>query len=233
MSELQNIKSIAFDADDTLWHNETIFIDTKERFKRLLAEYHTEEWIEQRLIETEIKNLKHFGFGIKGFTLSMIETAIELSEGRVSGDKIERILNFSKKMFESPVEMLEGAEETVKTLAKTHNLLLITKGDLFDQESKIARSGLAEYFSHIEIVSDKTPDVYEQILGKQKIYPENFMMVGNSLKSDVLPVVTIGGTGVYVPYQTTWVHERVEDKEIANHDFIHLEKIRELPNILS
>lgn len=233
MSELQNIKSIAFDADDTLWHNETIFIDTKERFKRLLAEYHTEEWIEQRLIETEIKNLKHFGFGIKGFTLSMIETAIELSEGRVSGDKIERILNFSKKMFESPVEMLEGAEETVKTLAKTHNLLLITKGDLFDQESKIARSGLAEYFSHIEIVSDKTPDVYEQILGKQKIYPENFMMVGNSLKSDVLPVVTIGGTGVYVPYQTTWVHERVGDEEVANHDFIHLEKIRELPNILS
>ena len=233
MSELQNIKSIAFDADDTLWHNETIFIDTKERFKRLLAEYHTEEWIEQRLIETEIKNLKHFGFGIKGFTLSMIETAIELSEGRVSGDKISRILNFSKKMFESPVEMLEGAEETVKTLAKTHDLLLITKGDLFDQESKIARSGLAEYFSHIEIVSDKTPDVYEQILGKQKIYPKNFMMVGNSLKSDVLPVVTIGGTGVYVPYQTTWVHERVEDEEVANHDFIHLEKIRELPNILS
>ncbi len=208
MFEPKNIKFVAFDADDTLWHNETLFIETQGKFRQLLLQYHTEEWIAQRLYETEMKNLKHFGYGIKGFTLSMIETAIELSEGRIGGDEINQIIGFSKEMLKFPVEMLEGVKETVKKLSNTHKLLIITKGDLFDQESKIARSGLGDYFHHIEVVPRKTPDVYEKILSKQKITPESFMMVGNSLKSDVLPVATIGGTGVHIPYQTTWAHEK-------------------------
>lgn len=231
--KLQKIKYIAFDADDTLWHNESLFIDTQERFKKLLLKYHSEEWIGQRLYETEIKNLKHFGYGIKGFTLSMIETAVELSEGRVSGEEISRILKFSKKMIESPVEKLEGVEETIRKLAETHKLLIITKGDLFDQESKIARSGLAEHFTHIEIVSHKVPEVYNQILNKQNISPEDFMMVGNSLKSDVLPVASIGGIGVHIPYQTTWAHEEVGEEEVNGHKFLQVESIGEIPGLFS
>jgi putative hydrolase of the HAD superfamily len=232
MFEPKNIKFIAFDADDTLWHNETLFIETQDKFRQLLLQYHTEEWIAKRLYETELKNLEHFGYGIKGFTLSMIETAIELSEGRIGGGEISQIIGFSKEMLKSPVEMLEGVEETVKKLSNTHKLLIITKGDLFDQESKIARSGIGDYFEHIEIVPGKTPDVYKKILSKQKIAPENFMMVGNSLKSDILPVAEIGGMGVHIPYETTWAHEQVNEKEASKHRFVKIEKIRQLPDLL-
>lgn len=233
MFELRNIKYIAFDADDTLWHNETLFTLTQEKFKHLLLKYHTEEWIDRRLYETEMKNLAHFGYGVKGFTLSMIETAIELSEGRIGGDEIQQIIGFSKEMLASPVELLEGVEESVKNLSQTHELLVITKGDLFDQESKIARSGIGEYFGHIEVVARKTTDVYEKILYKQNILPENFMMVGNSLKSDVFPVTQIGGIGVHIPYQTTWAHELAEAEEIEKHNFIQLEHIRKLMDLLN
>ncbi len=232
MFELQNIKYIAFDADDTLWHNETLFTLTQNKFKQLLLKYHTEEWIDKKLYETEMKNLQHFGYGVKGFTLSMIETAVELSEGRIGGDEIGQIIGYSKEMLASPVELLEGVEEIISTLSQTYKLLVITKGDLFDQEGKIARSGIGEYFTHVEVVPRKTTDIYEKILSKQRIPIENFMMVGNSLKSDVFPVAQIGATGVHIPYQTTWAHEDAEADEIEKHNFIQLENIRKLPDLL-
>jgi putative hydrolase of the HAD superfamily len=146
MFDLTQIKYIAFDADDTLWHNERLFTETEEKFRKSLRQYHNEAWIDANLYETQLKNLKHFGYGVKGFTLSMIESAIELSQGRVSGDEIAQIISYSKEMLSSPVELLDGIEETISTLSKTHKLMVITKGDLFDQESKIARSGIGDFF---------------------------------------------------------------------------------------
>ncbi|MEZ5428283.1 MAG: HAD family hydrolase [Pyrinomonadaceae bacterium] len=232
MVDPRKIKFIAFDADDTLWHNESLFTLTQDKFKQLLLPYHTEEWIGQKLYETETRNIEHFGYGVKGFTLSMIETAIELSEGRIGGDEIAQIIGFSKEMLRSPVEVFDGVEETIQRLSQTHRLLIITKGDLFDQESKIARSGLDRYFSHVEVVATKTAETYEKILSRQNIPRENFMMVGNSLKSDVLPVTMLGGTAVHIPYATTWAHEEVGAEELDGHDFIRLEDIRDLTGLL-
>jgi len=232
-SPINNISVIAFDADDTLWHNENIYLDTHEKFKQLLRQYHNEEWIQQRLNETEIRNLQHFGYGIKGFTLSMIETAIELSEGRVSGNEIQMIIEFGKEMTQAPVELLEGVAETIAQLAKSCELMLITKGDLFDQEAKIARSGLGDYFRHIEVVSEKNVETYQRIAAKHGIAPERFLMVGNSLKSDILPVVAIGGKAVYIPYKTTWIHERVADEDLAAKKYLTIQSISLLPALLN
>jgi putative hydrolase of the HAD superfamily len=231
MVDLKRIKYIAFDADDTLWHNERLFTATEVKFRELLLRYHNEAWIDAKLYETQLKNLEHFGYGVKGFTLSMIESAVELSEGRVTGDEIAQIISYSKEMISSPVELLDGIEETIYELSKTHKLMVITKGDLFDQESKIARSGIGDYFDHVEVVPRKTSEVYEKILSKQNVLARNFMMVGNSLKSDVFPVASIGGTGVHIPYETTWAHEAAESHEIERHNFIHLENIRKLPEL--
>ncbi len=198
------IDVIAFDADDTLWHNEHLYLTTHDKFKQLLRQYHDAEWIERRLNETEIRNLQHFGYGIKGFTLSMIETAIELSEGRISGAEIQTIIEFGKEMLQAPVELLDGVRETIVQLAKTYELMLITKGDVFDQEAKIARSGLGDYFSHIEVVSEKNAETYQKIMAKHGITTQRFLMVGNSLKSDILPVIAMGGRAVYIPHFCIW-----------------------------
>jgi putative hydrolase of the HAD superfamily len=226
------IDIIAFDADDTLWHNESLFLATHDKFIKLLGKYHDEEWIDERLNETELRNLQHFGYGVKGFTLSMIETAVELSEGRVTGAEIRAIIEMGKEMIAAPVELLDGAREAVTKLFASHELMLITKGDLFDQESKIARSGLGEYFSRIEIVREKDRAAYEKILIRQRIDPRRFLMVGNSIKSDILPVVEIGGRAVYIPYQTTWVHERVSEKDLEGRHYIELCHISLLPDLL-
>jgi putative hydrolase of the HAD superfamily len=220
--------TIAFDADDTLWHTEHIFSMTQEKFAGLLAEYHDAAWIQQRLFETEMRNLRQFGYGIKGFTLSMIETAIELTEGRISGEEIGVIIDFAREMLQAPVELLDGAQEVVTELAATHRLMLITKGDLIDQETKIARSGLAEHFAHIEIVSDKSAEIYRQLLVRHAIAPSQFLMVGNSVRSDVLPVRAIGGHAVHIPYRITWAHEHA-DADPAEHDYAKLTDIRQLP----
>jgi putative hydrolase of the HAD superfamily len=232
MSSLHHktIEVVAFDADDTLWHNESLFTVTQSKFKRLLAAYHGDDWIEAKLNETEQRNIEHFGYGIKGFTLSMIETAIELTEGRISGAEIQQIIGYAKAMLGAPVELLDGVPETVSQLASSYRLMLITKGDLFDQESKIARSGLGEYFSHVEIVSEKNADVYRAILARHHLDPRRFLMVGNSIKSDILPVIAVGGRAVYVPYHTTWVHERVSDYDAAS--FFEIESMRLLPGLL-
>lgn len=223
---------IAFDADDTLWHNETIFHAAHEEFRRLLSRYHDSDWIDKRLYMTEEKNLSHFGYGIKGFTLSMIETAIELTEGRISGTEVKTIIDLGKGMLGRPIELLDGVEETVKQLADFYPLVLITKGDLFDQESKLARSGLGEYFSFVEIVSEKNVDTYRTVMTRLQVEPERFLMVGNSVRSDVLPVLEAGGKAVYIAYPLTWAHEVVPENDLAGKQFVRLERISDLPDWL-
>jgi putative hydrolase of the HAD superfamily len=229
---MTTIDVIAFDADDTLWHNETLFTVTQERFRDLLTPYQSTEFIDRTLFATEMRNLSHFGYGIKGFTLSMIETAIELTEGRIAGAEIGRILELGREMLRAPVELLEGVAETVAELSQEYDLMVITKGDLFDQESKLARSGLGAYFSRIEIVSEKNRATYETIVRKHGIAPERFLMVGNSIKSDILPVVAIGARAVHIPYHITWEHERVEVTAEHEGGYLRLEHVGELPALV-
>ena len=223
------ITTIAFDADDTLWHTERIFIDTKDKYKKLLAEYVDGDFIEQHLDETETNNIKHFGYGVKGFTLSMIETACELTEGRITGDKIKEIIGFAKEMLAAPIDVLEGVRETIEELAGKYRLMVITKGDLLDQETKLARSGLGDYFDAFEIVPRKDAKIYKYVMRRHEIAPDEFLMVGNSLKSDVLPVLEAGARAVFVPYETEWFHERVSDEELEGKQFGRIETMRGLP----
>jgi putative hydrolase of the HAD superfamily len=215
------IKTIAFDADDTLWRNEDIFIHAQDEFINLLLAYHDEPYIRSHLGEVQIKNLEHFGYGIKGFTLSMIETAIELTEGRITGNEIHEIIQLAKCMLASPVELLPDIKSVLEQLKGQYRLLVITKGDLLDQESKLARSGIADYFDAIEIVSDKTSAAYQQILQRHKIPVEQFLMIGNSLKSDILPVLDLGAKALHVPYHSTWDHELVNDEILIGYQNLH------------
>ena len=231
--ESMTIKLLALDADDTLWHNEPIYQNTQKRFRDLLFEYHDPAWVEARLNETEIRNLTHFGYGVKGFVLSMIETAIELSEGRVSAHEIQNIIDMGREMLVEPIELLPGVGDAVKRLGESHSLMLITKGDLLDQESKLARSGLGEHFHAIEIVSEKDPATYTDILARREVSPAEFMMVGNSIRSDILPVIEIGGQAVHIPYATTWVHERVDPETLNEVPFHRLERLEHLPDWLA
>ena len=224
--------AIAFDADDTLWHNEQLYIQAQARFKQLLAQYHRPEWIEERLFQTEMRNLQHFGYGIKAFALSMIETAVELTEGRIAGSDIQTIIDSIKAMLAADVELMEHAAATLARLAETYLLMVITKGDLRDQELKIARSGLARHFRHVEIVSDKSPATYEIILRRHGVAPERFLMVGNSLRSDILPVLALGGSAVYVPYQLTWAHENVAPPAAEQPGYYEIAHLGLLPDLL-
>ena len=222
------IKHIAFDADDTLWHNERIFTETKSKYTNLLAAYHSHEWIEARLDEAESRNIQHFGYGIKGFTLSMIETACELTEGRINGDEIQQIIGFGREMLNAPIDLLDGVKDTIHKLSSQFELMLITKGDLFDQEAKLARSGIGNYFKTVEIVSQKNAGDYQKILNRYQINPNEFVMIGNSLKSDILPVLEIGGNAVHVEYETEWAHEKVSESELQGKDFARLKQMGEL-----
>lgn len=224
---------VALDADDTLWHNEPIFTATQERFRALLTAYHDAAWIDERLYAAEKRNLQHFGYGVKGFVLSMIETAVELTEGRISGAEVQRIIDMGREMLVAPVELLDGVSETVGELAEGHRLMLLTKGDLFDQEAKLARSGLGEHFSAIEIVSEKDARTYAAVMARHGVEPSRFVMVGNSLKSDVLPVLEAGAAAVHVPYAVTWIHEQVPAEALHGKEFARLESIRELPDWLA
>jgi putative hydrolase of the HAD superfamily len=223
------ITTIAFDADDTLWHTERIFITTKEKYSELLADFADKDFIEQHLDATETNNIRHFGYGIKGFTLSMIETACELTEGRITGDKIKQIIGLAKEMLAAPIDVLEGVRETIEELAKDYRLMVITKGDLLDQETKLARSGLGDYFSAFEIVPRKDAKIYKYVMRRHEIAAEEFLMVGNSLKSDILPVIEAGAQAVFVPYETEWFHEKVTDEELEGKNFGRIETMRELP----
>ena len=222
---------IAFDADDTLWHTERLYAEAQVKFKSLLAHYHDQKWIEERLYAAEIHNLQHFGYGIKAFALSMIETAIDLTEGRIASSEIKTIIDEAKEMLAADVELLEHVAETIAALSRAYRLMLITKGDLFDQESKIARSGLARHFQQIEIVSDKHRENYAALLRKHNIEAKRFLMVGNSLRSDILPVLELGASAVHVPYQITWAHE-VAEPPIGRAGFYELEHLGLLPDLL-
>ncbi|MGZ8831438.1 MAG: HAD family hydrolase [Thermoanaerobaculia bacterium] len=220
---------IAFDADDTLWHNESVFQATEKQFSELLAHHHSPDWVRERLFATETRNLRHFGYGVKGFILSMIETAIELTEAEIRGDEINQIIKWGHEMLRAPVQLLEGVRETVDVLSRGHKLMLVTKGDLFDQESKLARSGLGEYFYDVQIVSEKDAATYKRVISRSGTAPQKFLMVGNSLKSDILPALDAGAMAVHIPYYTTWAHEQVgpHDREV-----VALGAISELPEWL-
>lgn len=223
---------IAFDADDTLWLNEPIYTDTQKKFNTIIEPFMASSNPDDILYQTELKNLKIFGYGIKGFILSMIETAIEISSGRISSEDIRSIINLGKDMISHPVLVLGGVRETLNDLSPQYPLMIITKGDLFDQESKIARSGLADKFSHIEIVTRKESDIYAAILKKYNVTADQFLMIGNSVKSDILPVCELGGHAIHIPYDTTWQHEEVEAQTAKFHSYHVLQNITQLPEFL-
>ena len=223
---------IAFDADDTLWHNETIYSKTQDEFIQLLSKHHSPESINQQLYQTEMRNLEYYGYGIKGFVLSMIETAIKLTEGEIRGVDIQKIVNFSKEMRDAKIQLLEHVEETVLILSEKYKLIIITKGDQLDQETKITRSGIGHYFKYVEIVSEKTQDTYKSLLAKYQIEPGRFLMIGNSLKSDILPVVDIGGKAIYIPYHITWNHEVMSKKDDSYEGYVELEHIGLVPKCI-
>jgi len=223
---------IAFDADDTLWHNERLYTSAQATFKQLLAQYHSPDWIAECLYQTEMRNLQHFGYGIKAFALSMIETAVELTEGRIAGSDIQTLIDAARAMLTADVELFAHVAETLASLTDTYALMLITKGDLRDQELKIGRSGVAQHFRHIEIVSDKSQSSYTVLLQRHGIAPERFLMVGNSLRSDILPVLALGGSAVYVPYQLTWAHEAAEPPPADQTGYYEVEHLGLLPGLL-
>jgi putative hydrolase of the HAD superfamily len=207
---MTRITTIGLDADDTLWHNEKFYKFTEASFTAMLSDHGDHHHISKRLLEAEKKNLQFYGFGIKGFTLSMIETAIEVTDGKVEPKTIKTILDAGREMLHHPVELLPHAKETVEALRDEFRLVLVTKGDLFDQERKLAQSGLGDYFHGVEIVSDKTADSYVTIFNRHGTGPEQALMAGNSLKSDVLPAIAAGAVGVHVPHELSWDFEHAE-----------------------
>jgi len=224
----KNIKVIAFDADDTLWVNEPYFRETEVEFAKLLSGFETKNKIDQELFKKEIANLSLYGYGIKGFVLSMIECALELSNYTLSGKDIEKILGFGKEMLNHPIELLDDVEEVLKILSSKYRLILATKGDLVDQERKLEKSNLEKYFHHIEVMSEKKGEDYERILSHLDIKPSEFLMVGNSLKSDILPLVKIGASAIHVPYHTTWVHEEVSKEEQYNAEYRTVSTLKDI-----
>lgn len=212
---MTGLTTIAFDADDTLWHNERFFRLTQDHFAELLADYADKDHLMERLLQAESKNLGQYGFGIKGFVLSMIETAIEVTDQKVPASVIAELLATGQEMLRHPIELLPYARDAVEHASAAHKVLLITKGDLLHQEQKLAQSGLGDFFDGVEIVSDKTPDVYRTLFARHNTAPQTTMMIGNSMKSDVLPVVDIGGWGVFVPHGIVWHLEKADPPENA------------------
>lgn len=230
---MAKIKIIAFDADDTLWVNEPLFTDTREKCEAILAPYVDPAEIEEKLYATEMKNLHLFGYGIKGFVLSMIETAVQLSYGNIQGQEIQQIINMGKEMIKHPIQLIPKVRETLEKLTRQYELMVITKGDLFDQESKIARSDLAHFFRIIEIVSEKTEDTYARIMDRYQINIEEFLMVGNSLKSDILPVCKLGGRAIHIPFHTTWKHEKISEHQSNNLAYREISGIGHLSGVIN
>ena len=229
---MQNCKVIGFDADDTLWVNEPYFRQTERKFCELLRNGMSLDEVTKELFEVEIANIPLYGYGTKAFTLSMIETSLKITNGNVSSEKISAILELGKEQINKPIELLDGVVEVLKNLQGKYRLIVATKGDLLDQERKLQKSGLLKYFHHIEVMSDKKDADYEKLIKHLDIKPAEFLMVGNSLKSDILPVLNIGGNAVHVPFHTTWEHELVSEKEIENANFHEIENIRELLNLI-
>jgi len=226
-----NLKVIAFDADDTLFINEPYFQETEHKFCTLMSDYLSQQGLSQELFKIEIQNLDLYGYGIKGYILSMIEAAIEISNNTISIEIIEKIIQYGKELLQKPIELLDGVEETLAALHGKYKLIVATKGDLKDQQSKLHRSGLGHYFHHIEVMADKQELNYEKLLKRLEINADEFFMIGNSLKSDVLPVLGIGGYAVHIPFHTTWEHEKVNHK-VEHPNFKTLRKITDVLPIL-
>lgn len=230
MLDASRVQLIAFDADDTLWGNEMFFRDAEEEIAALLAEYEVPHVTLKEMYAMEMQNLPTYGYGIKGFALSMIEVATKVSAGRINVQIITQILEICKRMLHAPIELLAGVEETLKSLQGTYKLIVITKGDLLDQERKLRRSNLLQYFHHTEVVSDKKPADYARVFDKLDTPAEHILMIGNSLKSDVLPVLELGAQAIHVPYHTTWAHEQAKAED--HHSYIELEALNGLLELL-
>jgi len=224
---------VGLDGDDTLWQNETRFQLTQTALRDLLRRHVPDADVDAHLAEVEMRNLRIYGYGVKAFTLSMIETAIQVTDRRIPAADLEVILGWGQKMLGEPTELLEGVEAALKDLSRRYELLLITKGDLFDQESKLARSGLAGMFKGVEILSEKNVDAYRSVLRRRQIEPGQFVMVGNSLRSDIAPVVALGARGVHIPYPLTWHHEQVPEDAMPKQGWHRLENIGELSGLLT
>jgi len=222
-----NIKVIAFDADDTLWVNEPYFRQTEEAFCELLGNYLSLRDLERELLRIEIANLPLYGYGIKGFVLSMVETALRVSNNTITADVVEQILDLGKQMLNQPIELLDGVQEVLETLKGKYRLVVATKGDLLDQERKLRKSNLTGYFHHVEVMSEKDDANYLKLIKHLDIQPDELLMIGNSLKSDVMPVLNVGGHAIHVPYHITWAHEQIEHT-IDNERFKSVENIKEV-----
>lgn len=228
---LEGIKVIGFDADDTLWVNEPYYREAENEFVRLIASYGVNGNIAGSLFDTEISNLRLYGYGIKAFMLSLLECAIQLTDGDVSSADIGRIIGIGKSMLERPIELLDDVKLVLKELSPRYKLIVATKGDLLDQERKMRRSGIADYFHHIEVMSDKKELQYVQLLKHLEIPPSQFLMIGNSLKSDIMPPLDLGAWGIYVPYHTTWAHEEV-DKEPESSRYYKVDHLRDIMELI-
>jgi putative hydrolase of the HAD superfamily len=225
------IKVIAFDADDTLWNNEHYFQETEKKFCELLEDFLPQHTVSRELLQTEINNISLYGYGIKAFILSMIETAIRITDRNIKAETIERIIGFGQELLEKPVLLIDGVEGVLKLLKPKYRLVMATKGDLLDQERKLKKSGLIDYFHHIEIMSEKKESDYKKLLRHLDIQPGELMMIGNSIKSDILPVLNIGGHGIHIPYHITWAHEHVET--VIDHvNFRQVDRIKDILEFL-
>jgi putative hydrolase of the HAD superfamily len=225
------IKVIGFDADDTLWVNEPFFQDVEKKFCQIIKPYISEAEASKVLFQTEMQNLEIYGYGAKGFILSMIETALKVTDGKITSAEINRIIDMGKTLLEMPIELLDGVENVLQLLQGKYKLILATKGDLLDQERKLQKSGLAGYFHHIEIMSDKHENNYRKLLAHLDIEPHEFLMIGNSVKSDILPVTNIGGKAIHIPFEVTWQHEKHHESS-EKHSFITISEISKILEIL-
>lgn len=226
-----NKRVIAFDADDTLWSNEPFFKEVERQYTDLLKAYGNEKDIYAELFRTEMDNLERYGYGAKGFTLSMLETALRVSNQQVDSATLQKILSLGKSLLDMSIELLPGVEETLRQLSKNYKLVVATKGDLLDQQRKLQRSGLTGYFDHIEIMADKTEKEYRQLLNALGTSPEHFLMVGNSMKSDIMPVLALGGYAVHIPFEVMWQHE-VADDSFCHPQLKTVSRFTELPALL-
>lgn len=227
-----SIKVVGFDADDTLWVNENYFREGEHRFCEVMGPWSTDEETMTKLYDNEMDTLDIYGFGIKGFMLSMVETATQIAKEQLTNDIINQIIEIGKEMLNKPVELLNNVEITLKSLENKYRLVLVTKGDLLDQERKLDKSGIAHYFHHIEVMSNKHESDYLKLVNHLDINPDEFMMIGNSLRSDILPVTKIGAKAIYVPYDITWQHETVDTHDLQQVEFTTVKELSEVINLL-
>ncbi len=226
------IKIIGFDADDTLWVNEPYYREAEKKFCDLLSNYLPEADLNNLLYQIELQNLELYGYGAKGFMLSLIETALQISNGKFPSNEIYKIIDIGKDLLQKPVILLDNVENVLNKISKKYKLIIASKGDLLDQERKLKKSGLTKYFHHIEIMSDKKTEDYKKLLQHLEIKPDEFLMIGNSLKSDIIPVISLGGKAIHVPYHTTWIHEEIDDSHNSNKKYMEVETLSDVLEFL-